>query len=123
MPRQAKLNGLNLDRTLGALADPTRRAVLDALRMRGEVTAGELSDLFPDISRPAVSKHLRVLREAALVEEERLGRHVLYRLPSHPLAEPLESWLTPFRQHWQEKLTDLKRFVETGERIAQRDDR
>lgn len=122
MSRPVKTSSSGLDRTFAALADPTRRAILDALRVRGELTAGELADRFPAISRPAVSKHLRLLREAGLVLEERAGRNVIYRLPDAYLAAPADAWLEPFRRAWQEKLNDLKRYVETGERFDQSND-
>lgn len=115
MNRPAKTSPTDLDRVFGALADPTRRAILERLRAGGELTAGDISDYFPAISRPAVSKHLRILREADLVEEERSGRFIIYRLPVSQLAQPAEAWLEPFRKAWQGKLRDLKRFVETGE--------
>ena len=67
----------------GALADPTRRAVLDLLR-HGSQSAGRIAEAFP-ISRPAISKHLRVLRCAHLVEERREGRRRLYHLNAEPL--------------------------------------
>ncbi|MCC6793312.1 MAG: winged helix-turn-helix transcriptional regulator [Thermomicrobiales bacterium] len=122
MSRPVKTSSSALDRTFTALADPTRRAILDALRVRGELTAGELAGRFPAISRPAVSKHLRLLREAGLVLEERTGRYVNYRLPDAYLAAPADAWLEPFRRAWQEKLNDLKRYVETGERLDQSND-
>ena len=121
MNRPLKTSPTDLDRTFGALADPSRRAILDMLRVHGELTAGEISEAFPAISRPAVSKHLRILREAGLVEEHRNGRFVIYSLPEQQLAEPIEAWLAPFRAVWQGKLQDLKRFVETGERMDDRE--
>jgi len=66
------------DRAFNALADPTRRAVLDLLR-HGRLPAGQIANAFP-VSRPAVSKHLRMLRRARLVRERREGRH---RVVSH----------------------------------------
>jgi len=69
--------------TFGALADPTRRAVLDLLR-RGRQPAGQIANQFP-VSRPAISKHLRLLRRAHLVEEQREGRHRYYQLNPAPL--------------------------------------
>lgn len=116
MNRPAKSSVNDLDRVFGALADPTRRAILEHLHRRGDLTAGELGESFPAISRPAVSKHLKILREADLVQEERSGRHVIYRLPESQLAEPAEVWLAPFRAAWRGKLLDLKRFVESAER-------
>jgi len=95
--------------TFHALADPTRRAVLDLLR-RGAQPAGQIAGAFP-ISRPAISKHLRQLRKARLVVESRSGRHRVYQLNAEPL-KAVESWLEPYRQFWQMNLTSLKSFVE-----------
>jgi DNA-binding transcriptional ArsR family regulator len=115
--RPSKNSPSALDRVFGALSDPTRRAILDLLRERGDMAAGEIGERFDAISRPAVSKHLRVLREAKLVEERREGRNLIYRLPDRLLAEPADAWLEPFRAMWREKLLDLKRFVEMDQRI------
>jgi DNA-binding transcriptional ArsR family regulator len=95
--------------TFGALADPTRRAVLDLLR-RGSQPAGKIAEAFP-ISRPAISKHLRLLRRAHLVQERREGRHRLYQLNPGPLRA-VDSWLEQYRMFWQTSLTNLKAFVE-----------
>jgi DNA-binding transcriptional ArsR family regulator len=92
-----------------ALADPTRRAVLDLLR-RGGQPAGQIADAFP-ISRPAISKHLRLLRRAHLVEEHREGRHRVYQLNPEPLRA-VDSWLDQYRSFWSASLTSLKAFVE-----------
>src|SRR5215831_2566235 len=91
------------DAAFGALADPTRRAVLDLLRT-GRRPAGE-------ISRPAISKHLGILRRAHLVEERREGRHRLYQLNPAPL-KAVDSWLEQYRSFWQSSLANLKSFVE-----------
>jgi DNA-binding transcriptional ArsR family regulator len=96
--------------TFQALADPTRRAVLDLLR-RGALPAGQIAREFP-VSRPAISKHLRLLRRARLVEERREGRHRLYRLNAEPLRG-VETWLEQYRVFWQASLTRLKTLVET----------
>jgi DNA-binding transcriptional ArsR family regulator len=93
----------------GALADPTRRAVLDLLR-RGSLPAGRIAQAFP-VSRPAVSKHLRLLRRAHLVRERREGRRRLYQLNPGPLRA-VDSWLNDYRIFWQSSLNDLKAFVE-----------
>jgi len=93
----------------GALADPTRRAVLDLLR-RGNLPAGRIAQAFP-VSRPAVSKHLRLLRRARLVEERRHGRHRVYQLNPGPLRA-VDNWLNHYRALWQSSLTSLKAFVE-----------
>lgn len=96
--------------TFSALADPTRRAVLDLLRS-GSLPAGRIARAFP-ISRPAISKHLRLLRRAHLVRERREGRRRLYQLNPEPLRA-VDSWLSDYRVFWQMNLTDLKTFVET----------
>lgn len=96
--------------TFQALADPTRRAVLDLLR-RGALPAGQIAREFP-VSRPAISKHLRLLRRARLVEEHREGRHRLYRINAEPFRG-VEAWLEQYRVFWQASLTRLKAFVET----------
>jgi len=93
-----------------ALADPTRRAVLDLLR-QGALPAGQIAREFP-VSRPAISKHLRLLWRARLVEERREGRHRLYRLNAEPLRG-VDAWLNEYRNFWQSNLTRLKAFVET----------
>jgi DNA-binding transcriptional ArsR family regulator len=93
-----------------ALADPTRRAVLDLLR-QGSKPAGQIARAFP-VSRPAISKHLRLLRRAHLVEQRREGRHRFYQLNPEPL-KAVDSWLEHYRVFWQANLTSLKAFVET----------
>jgi DNA-binding transcriptional ArsR family regulator len=89
-----------------AVADPIRRRVLELVRDR-EVAAGELASQF-EVSRPAVSRHLRVLREAGLVHERREGRLRLYRADPTPLAE-LRSWLEAY---WDERLDALRELAE-----------
>jgi DNA-binding transcriptional ArsR family regulator len=93
-----------------ALADPTRRAVLDLLR-QGSQPAGQIARAFP-VSRPAISKQLRLLRRAHLVQERREGRHRLYQLNPEPL-KAVDSWLEQYRVFWQANLNTLKAFVET----------
>src|SRR5208282_4002943 len=95
--------------TFQALADPTRRAVLDLLR-RGSQPAGEIAGAFP-VSRPAISKHLRLLRRAHLVQEHREGRHRVYQLNPEPLRA-VDSWLDQYRRFWSVSLSSLKQFVE-----------
>ena len=95
--------------TFHALADPTRRAVLDLLR-RGAQPAGQIAEAFP-VSRPAISKHLRQLRRARLVIEHRRGRHRFYQLNAAPL-KAVDSWLERYRSFWQANLANLKAFVE-----------
>src|SRR5271154_7569631 len=93
--------------TFQALADPTRRAVLDLLR-RGSQPAGEIAHAFP-VSRPAISKHLRLLRRAHLVREHREGRHRVYQLNPEPLRA-VNSWIEQYRVFWTENLNSLKSF-------------
>jgi DNA-binding transcriptional ArsR family regulator len=93
-----------------AIADPTRRAILDRLR-RGPMPVNELAAAFSQ-SRPAISKHLRVLREALLVSEERAGRERLYRLEPAQLRE-IADWILPYRAFWQRSLGNLKDYLES----------
>jgi DNA-binding transcriptional ArsR family regulator len=92
-----------------AVADPTRRAVLDLLR-RGSQPAGQIASAFP-ISRPAISKHLRLLRRAHLVREHREGRNRVYQLNPEPLRA-VDSWIEQYRVFWTASLNNLKAFVE-----------
>jgi len=107
--RTAVRAGAIQEAAFDALADPTRRAVLDLLRA-GVRPAGEIARAFP-VSRPAISKHLRILRRAHLVEERREGRHRMYRLNPEPL-KAVDSWLEQYRQFWTTSLNNLKAFVE-----------
>ena len=94
------------DTTFSALSDPTRRAVLDLLCQ----PAGRIAQAFP-VSRPAISKHLRLLRRAHLVQERREGRHRVYQLNPGPL-QAVDVWLNQYRVFWQSNLSNLKTFVE-----------
>jgi DNA-binding transcriptional ArsR family regulator len=92
-----------------AIADPTRRAILDRLRA-GPANAGTLAADFQS-SRPAVSRHLRVLREARLVVDTRIGRERVYAVNPVPL-QSVAGWLEGYRSFWQASLTKLKRNLE-----------
>ncbi|HXR39933.1 MAG TPA: metalloregulator ArsR/SmtB family transcription factor [Terracidiphilus sp.] len=92
-----------------AIADPTRRAILDRLR-GGPVAVNALASDFSQ-SRPAVSKHLRVLRSAHLVRERRCGRERRYSLEPEPLRD-VAQWIEEYRVFWQASLTRLKRHLE-----------
>jgi len=94
---------------LAALADPTRRAIL-ALLARKRLHVEELAAHFP-ISRPAISKHLRILKGAGLLREDHEGRRAFYGVDERPLAE-LERWIATQRRVWQTSLATLKRLVE-----------
>jgi DNA-binding transcriptional ArsR family regulator len=99
----------NAEGTFQALADPTRRAMLDLLR-RGSQPAGQIASAFP-VSRPAISKHLRLLRRAHLVRQHREGRHRVYELNPEPLRA-VDSWIEQYRSFWAVSLANLKSFVE-----------
>ena len=94
-----------------AIADPTRRAVLDILR-KGPQPAGKIALFFP-ISRPAVSRHLRLLRRTHLVLEQRSGRERLYALNPDPLRV-VDEWLSGYRAFWSAQLAGLKAYVESN---------
>jgi len=102
----------SVEAAFGALADPTRRAVLDLLR-GGSLPAGRIAQSFP-VSRPAISRHLRLLRRARLVRERREGRRRVYALTPGPL-KAVDSWIGGYRKFWEASLSDLKTFIETGE--------
>jgi DNA-binding transcriptional ArsR family regulator len=94
------------------LADPSRRRIL-ALLLEGERSAGELVEAL-QISQPAVSKHLKVLREAGFAEVRADAQRRLYRLRPEPLAE-IDAWLQPFRRYWATKLDKLERYLDEEE--------
>ena len=108
------------DEVFPALADPTRRAVLQLLRTRGVLTAGEIAAAFGEISRPGVSRHLRVLRSSGLVRVEEVGREWHYRLEPGPLREMQDEWLAPFAPFWQQSLRRLKRRAESDKQERRR---
>lgn len=92
-----------------AIAHPVRRQILDALA-GGDATVTDLAAPY-EMSRPAVSQHLRVLREAGLVHEQRRGRHRVYQIDPQPLAE-VRDWLSRYDSYWQARLDALGRFLE-----------
>jgi len=104
------------DAVFDAVADPTRREIMSLLR-QGELPAGQVAARFP-VSRPAISRHLRVLRNAGLVRERREAQQRLYSLDPAPLAE-LDRWLELYRVYWSARLVDLKRHVEAEWRQQQ----
>jgi len=103
------MNGAGLDLVFGALADPTRRAILASL-LEDEAPVHELAARF-EISRPGVSKHLAVLRHAGLVSEERRGRENVYAIERAALADA-RAWLGAF---WKGRLAALKQLAEEEE--------
>ena len=95
-----------------ALADPTRRTILETLRDQPELTAGQIAGRFPRVSRASVSKHLGVLRRARLVRATHRGRERHYRLQAERVAKVIE-WLESFAPVMDQSLANLKRPVES----------
>ena len=102
---------------LEVVAEPSRRQILDVLR-GGERPVGDLV-LELELSQPAVSKHLRVLRDAGLVQARVDGQHRLYRLTPEPLAE-LDQWLAPYRRMWERSLDRLERQLDRAKPTRRR---
>jgi DNA-binding transcriptional ArsR family regulator len=114
------LNAAAVDGTLAALADPTRRGVVDLLRRRPRA-AGELASAL-DVSPPALSRHLRVLRKSGLIEEERDEndfRLRIYRLRPEPFSE-LQDWLRQVEGFWGEQLGAFRDHVERRKKGSRR---
>jgi DNA-binding transcriptional ArsR family regulator len=97
------------------LAEPNRRQILDLLR-DAERPVGDLVTAL-GVSQPAVSKHLRVLRNAGLVEARTDAQRRVYRVRSEPLRE-IDAWLAPYREQWNTALDDLERHLDTMESDA-----
>jgi DNA-binding transcriptional ArsR family regulator len=100
-----------MEAALRALADESRRTMLETLS-RGPATAGELAALLP-IARPGVSRHLRVLREAGLVEVRQEAQRRVYSLRLEPLAE-IDDWLDRYRALWEQRLDALHTEIARG---------
>jgi DNA-binding transcriptional ArsR family regulator len=103
---------MDADPIFNALANPVRRRLLELL-VDGPRTAGELAAEF-ELSRPAVSEHLAILRRAALVQEQPKGRQRHYHLDASPLAE-VDQWLHPFERYWRDRLRSLSDVLEEEE--------
>jgi DNA-binding transcriptional ArsR family regulator len=97
-----------------AIADANRRQMLDLLRTLGPLRAGEIVAHFPQISQPAVSKHLRVLRQAKLVRSTKAGREQWYHLDPVPLQH-VATWLEEYEALWDQRLNRLKQVAEQKE--------
>ena len=102
-----------MDAVLQALGDPSRRTLLGILRQH-PATAGELAAALP-IARPGVSRHLRVLREAGLVDVRQEAQRRIYSLRPQPLAE-VDEWLEGYRALWQNRLDALHTEIARGKR-------
>lgn len=107
MPQPSRLAS-----TFRALGDETRLGLLSHLRDAGEQRAGDLAAHYPHLSRPAVSKHLGVLREAGLVSTRQQGTERWYRLDPGPLAALDRDWLATYRGYWSRGLSRLKKLAE-----------
>lgn len=95
-----------------ALADPTRRQILELLRDEGPLNAGEIAGVFTDVSRPGISRHLRVLRECRVVSAAAHGRENRYSLETGPIADARDGWMATFTGGHLERLKALRREVE-----------
>jgi len=102
-----------LTTVMKTLADPTRRAVFERIAREGEVAATGLVR-GSRVSQPAVSQHLRALREAGLVSERRDGRQIYYRIAPKGLA-PLIDWLGHYQAFWRERFDDLEKLLKESE--------
>ncbi len=102
---------------LEALGDPTRRRIVEELAT-ADRTAGELASLF-DISRPGVSRHLRVLREAGLVRSHADAQRRVYSLDAEPLSE-IDVWLSRYRSLWTQRLDALGTEIARGKRARKK---
>lgn len=103
-----------LTAVMKTLADPTRRAVFERIARNTEVTAGSLI-AGTGVSQPAVSQHLRALRDAGLVVERRQGRHVHYRVQPKGLR-PLVDWIGFYAAFWRESLDRLEQLLKDIDR-------
>jgi DNA-binding transcriptional ArsR family regulator len=100
-----------LDLVWKALSDPTRRAILDFLRVRPRTTT-EIVEAFPHLSRFGVMKHLDVLRQAHLVQTREAGRQRVNSLNVVPIRQIYERWVTPFQELWSGELLRIKEIAE-----------
>jgi DNA-binding transcriptional ArsR family regulator len=94
------------------LADPTRRRMLDMLAMR-DCSAGEFGDAFPRVSQPAISQHLKALRDARLVDVRPEAQRRIYSLRAEGLRE-VETWISRYRRFWPQKLDALERHLDAN---------
>jgi DNA-binding transcriptional ArsR family regulator len=108
-----------LSATFSALADPTRRAILARLS-RGEATVTELAAPF-DMSMPAISKHLKVLERAGLIERGREAQWRPCRLQAEPLRQ-VEDWVEQYRTHWEQRFDRLDAYLRTLQSAEKSDD-
>lgn len=101
-----------VDAVFKALADPGRRALLDALFDQDGQTLGQLCTVLPDLTRFGVMKHLAVLEEAHLVTSRKVGREKHHHLNPVPIRELHDRWISKYAEPWVAALVDLRRNVE-----------
>ena len=106
------MTAAQIEEVLTALADPTRRRLLDALARHGEATATSLAETLP-VTRQAIVKHLAVLARAGLVAGAREGREMRYRLRPEPLTATA-AWMSRVAAQWDARLDAIKRLAENG---------
>jgi DNA-binding transcriptional ArsR family regulator len=111
VPKKASGREDKLDPVWKALADPTRRAVLDLLRDRPLMTT-EIVEAFPHLTRFGVMKHLEALREAGLVHTREEGRQRVNSLNVFPIRQIYERWVSPFQEVWSSQLLGIKELAE-----------
>jgi len=104
--------GLRPSDPFKAIADPTRRRVLELLQANRSYGAGEIAGMFPKVSRPAISRHLKILRQAGLVHAKESGREQIYTLDPEPLRRLQNEWFAQFTQIADTALKRLKQRVE-----------
>ena len=97
-----------------AIADSTRREILELLRVEGPLLAGEIAARFEDASRPGISRHLRVLKECGVVSAKRKGKTQNYSLRAAPLVALRDGWLGQFSERQNLSLARLRKRVESG---------
>ena len=97
-----------------ALADPTRRRILDLLAERGALSVSQLGAAFPELVVSGISKHLMGLRAAGLVQATRRGRQQIYRLDAEAMAEVMAPWLARYEPYWTAALERLRDLAEGG---------
>ena len=102
-------SSIGLTAIFSALADPSRRAILDRLRTEKEATVGELAEPL-EMSLPAVSKHLKILERAGLLDRRRDGKSFLLKLNPRPLKEASE-WIAYYEQFWSESFDRLENYL------------
>lgn len=91
-----------------AVADPTRRAIISIMMMQA-MTPNALAEKF-DISRQAVSKHIKIMQECGLLNSKQVGREIYYQVEAKKLKE-IDKWLQPFRQLWEERFDNLDKYL------------